>query len=84
MDFGNIDFVLESSDNDKQHGEDEVIKISEQEPLNDSSCQHTKPQLDGDRIGDTISVTCYDCPKGWYIPVHEAKKLFPKEFTALK
>lgn len=79
-----VDFVLKSEDNGKQHDEDEIIiKVSEQEAINDPACKHV-PKLDGDRLGDTVSVTCERCPYGWYIPTSEAIKLFPNsELTPL-
>lgn len=65
-DFGKVDFVLGSSDNDKQDDVHEVIKMSEQEPLNDPKCDHV-PVYEGDEIGDAVSVTCQNCPYGWYV-----------------
>lgn len=79
-----VDFTLGTDDNSKQHDEDEIIiKVNEQERLNDPACQHV-PKLEGDRIGDTVSVTCEICPYGWYIPTDEAIVLFPdSEFATL-
>jgi len=79
-----VDFVLKSDDNNNQYDEDEIIKMDEQEAINDPACQHV-PQLEGDRLGDTVSVTCKICPYGWYIPVDEAIELFPEsDLTSLK
>lgn len=72
--IGSVDYVLKSVDNDKQHDEDEIIKMDEIEALNDPACQHV-PELDGDRMGGTISITCKNCPYGWYIPESEARSL---------
>ena len=71
-----VDFVLKSDDNNNQHDEDVIIKMNEQERLNDPTCGHV-PRLEGDRIGRTVSVTCDICPYGWYIPLADAKRLFP-------
>lgn len=72
---GKIDGVLKSVDNDKQHDEDEhIIKMSEQDRLNDPACNHV-PQLDDDSIGDMVAVTCKNCPYGWFIPESEAIEL---------
>lgn len=73
INFGQVDFVLGSNDNNKQDDEYEVIKMAEKEPLNDPSCNHI-PVLEGDEMGDAVSVTCKNCPYGWYIPKDQLTK----------
>lgn len=69
-----IDFVLKSTDNDGKYVVDEVIKMSEQTALNDHDHEHV-PVLDGDIMGDTVSIGCDLCPVGWYVPIPEAEAM---------
>lgn len=69
-----IDFVLKSQDNEGNYVVDEVIKMSEKEPLNDYNHDHV-PVLDGDIIGEQVAVGCEKCPAGWFMPIAEAEKL---------
>lgn len=70
-----IDFVLKSTDNEGNYVVDEVIKMGEQTPLNDHDHEHV-PVLDGDIMGDTVSVGCDICPIGWYAPIENAEAYF--------
>lgn len=69
-----IDYVLRSEDNSSNDAVYEVIKMDEQQPLNDPNCEH-RPVLDGDVLGDSVSVKCANCPIGWYIHKDDAARL---------
>lgn len=69
-----VDFVLKSMDNEGNYVVDEVIKLNEQTPLNSHDHEHI-PLLDGDIMGDTVSIKCDVCPIGWYIPIPEAEAM---------
>jgi len=74
MDYGyGVDNSGGVDNNNSNNGDDDgriVVRMEEQQPLNDPDCKHFFIKDETDSIGDNQAWICQSCKRGVFIPKH--------------